>query len=267
MMGPGGPFGIVTKPEGEVRRACVVMLNSGLLHRVGPSRLYVDLCRQLSEMGFISVRIDIAGKGDTPRRQGYDAEQSVLLDYDQTCKHISNQYGVQQFIVLGLCSGADDAFLVASSRNNVVGMAILDGYAPKTPKFILKHFGYKALRISAWLRLPRRLVRKFLLGVGAAETSEDELDVSEVRNFPTIAQAKQRFEHMCQYIESAVYIYTAATKSYYNYQGQLLEVFDTFKPSRGVREVYMPAAKHTFPLLHHRLQVTKLICDWAVSFQ
>ena len=55
----------------------VVFLNSGLLHHVGPFRLYVDIARNLAELGLVSLRFDIGGLGDSslPPNPKPDLEQ------------------------------------------------------------------------------------------------------------------------------------------------------------------------------------------------
>src|SRR5882672_2499523 len=63
--GDGGRlFGILTLPSmliGKARELPVfVFLNAGMLHRVGPYRLHVRLARDLSRMGFSSIRVDLA---------------------------------------------------------------------------------------------------------------------------------------------------------------------------------------------------------------
>jgi len=60
--GDGGRlFGILTLPSRSHRKApglpVFVFLNAGLLHRVGPHRLYVLLARDLSRMGFSSLGV------------------------------------------------------------------------------------------------------------------------------------------------------------------------------------------------------------------
>ncbi|MGH8194715.1 MAG: hypothetical protein ACREQ8_09980 [Woeseiaceae bacterium] len=265
LMGGHNLFGIVTAPTASRRQCGFILLNSGLLHRVGPSLLYVSLGRQLAELGFVTARIDASGKGDTPRRQNVTAEHSLLLDYDDVCKTLAALYGLQKFILVGLCSGADDAYAVASARDNVAGLVLLDGYAAKTTRFHVRHYGRQLLRAEAWWALFRRLFR---LAPGRSGVDDDEADRSyaEIRQFPTPKEAMRKFDHISKHCERCLCIYTSACRRYYNYEGQLGHRFPGFKPSGGLREIYFPAAKHTFPLVHHRRIAIKSICDWAADF-
>ena len=62
-------LGVVTLPPGDrleasTRRPFVIILNAGLVHRVGPFRMTVELARQLAKRGLRVMRIDQAGLGD-----------------------------------------------------------------------------------------------------------------------------------------------------------------------------------------------------------
>ena len=219
--GDGGPFGIIAEPTDQIRSTGIVLLNSGLLHRVGPSRLYVTLSRRLAELGFVTARIDISGKGDTPRRQNVDAKQSLLMDFDQWSQTFNRQYSIDKFGLIGLCSGADDAFTIAAERQQIDGLVMLDGYAARTWKYIFRHYASRLFQPDPWRRLPGRISRKLLLKVGASEVDEGELSMREIRDFPTTHEARQRFEKISEYLRSCLCVYTSASQSYYNYSGQL----------------------------------------------
>jgi hypothetical protein len=67
--GEGGRlFGVLTEPgAGSTRRAwpAVVFLNVGANHRVGPHRMYITLARELAARGYLGLRFDLAGLGDS----------------------------------------------------------------------------------------------------------------------------------------------------------------------------------------------------------
>ena len=46
----------------------VVLLNAGIVHRVGPNRMHVLLARALAAAGISSLRFDMSGIGDSPSR-------------------------------------------------------------------------------------------------------------------------------------------------------------------------------------------------------
>src|SRR5262245_15533151 len=84
--GEGGRLlGILTLPgmraADERTRPVFVFLSAGLLHRVGPYRLHVRLGRELAQMGFGSLRVDVAGIGDSSPRTGLTNRESIAADF------------------------------------------------------------------------------------------------------------------------------------------------------------------------------------------
>ncbi len=264
--GDSGPFGILTSPVDNQRETGVIILNSGLLHRVGPSRLCVDLCRGLAKLGFVAARIDVSGKGDTPRRRSVEAMDSLLLDFDLCAQALQQKASISRFIVIGLCSGADDAFLIASQRESVSGMVMLDGYAARTWRYYLRNYLPKLFSINLWIRIPGRLIGGLVQLLRSEKVDEKLLRMEDIRIFPPVNVARTGFESMSTHLESCLCVYTSAAQSYYNYEGQLQEKFASFAPSRGVQEEYFPSAKHTYPLAQHRKWVIDTICEWSGSF-
>src|SRR3954464_13203392 len=94
--GEGGRlFGILTLPSVRPRNAhklpVFVFLSAGLLHRVGPYRLHVRLGRELARMGFTSLRVDLAGTGDSPPRPGLTNQQSVEGDFQEILRVLDSR--------------------------------------------------------------------------------------------------------------------------------------------------------------------------------
>ena len=129
--GEGGRlFGILTLPSMPPRNAqelpVFVFLSAGLLHRVGPYRLHVRLGRELAQMGFSSLRVDLAGTGDSPPRPGLTNQQSVAADFAEILGVLESRLGRLPLVLAGLCSGADNAMRLTLKEPRVVGMVLLD---------------------------------------------------------------------------------------------------------------------------------------------
>jgi len=63
-------FGILTEPEGAPLGPTVLLLNAGLIHHIGPARLWVSLARRFAAAGMRCLRFDLSGLGDSPVRPG-----------------------------------------------------------------------------------------------------------------------------------------------------------------------------------------------------
>ena len=98
-------IGIVTEPEaGTPGRPAVVLLNSGLLPRTGTFRLHVTLARALARLGFLVLRFDLAGIGDSLQHMdGRSRAEQVAGDIQDAMAYLTSIYQHDSFVVAGLC--------------------------------------------------------------------------------------------------------------------------------------------------------------------
>lgn len=105
----------------------VVLLNAGLIHRVGPSRVYVRIARRLASEGHTTLRFDFGGVGDSgPGDEHLAYEARVLAEARQALDTLEIENGIHEFIVGGHCSGAANAFHLAAADPRVVGVVLIN---------------------------------------------------------------------------------------------------------------------------------------------
>lgn len=110
--GPGGMmFGIVTEPYGgERRRRAVVLVNNGADYHIGAGRLYVSLARRWARCGYVVLRMDLAGLGDSDTRPGRPDNEvfppAAVEDVRVAIEFVRERYQVGDLTLAGLCSGA-----------------------------------------------------------------------------------------------------------------------------------------------------------------
>jgi pimeloyl-ACP methyl ester carboxylesterase len=130
VFGSTGPLiGILTDaaPTGRhANSAAILLLNAGLLHRVGPRRLYVHLARRLAELGHVVLRFDFSGIGDSPSSSSEPFGRSALRETREAMDWLSSELGTNRFILMGICSGAGVSFEAACSDDRVVGVALIN---------------------------------------------------------------------------------------------------------------------------------------------
>jgi len=122
---------VLTDPEpgAEGVRRGVIILNAGVLHRVGPNRVHVHLARLLAESGFVVLRFDFSGIGDSRKAEGTEPfAQRAVREACQAMDVLGQQRGVREFLVIGICAGADAGLEVCSRDPRVVGAVLIDGY-------------------------------------------------------------------------------------------------------------------------------------------
>jgi dienelactone hydrolase len=111
-------FGIVTQPPAnEIRRRAVILLNAGADHHIGASRLYVSMARRWAQHGYVVLRMDLGGVGDSGTRPGRADDdvfpQEAIDDIRAGIEFLRSSYGVRDVTVAGLCSGAYHALRAA----------------------------------------------------------------------------------------------------------------------------------------------------------
>jgi hypothetical protein len=134
--GPGRALtGIVTRPQRPTRNdallPAVVFLDAGLIHRVGPNRLYVRLARELSAAGLLSLRFDYSGLGDSrstddprPAADRMVSEIRAAMDY------LASSHGARTFILAGICSAAVLSYLTGREDRRVGEVWMINPPAP-----------------------------------------------------------------------------------------------------------------------------------------
>jgi len=117
-------FGIVTEPaQGEANRRAVIFPNTGTDFHMGASRMYVTLARMWARRGYVVLRMDFAGIGDSNTRPGRPDNDlfppAALDDLRAGLKFIRDRYGVQEVTLCGLCSGGYHSLRAAAAGLDV----------------------------------------------------------------------------------------------------------------------------------------------------
>jgi pimeloyl-ACP methyl ester carboxylesterase len=118
-------FAIVTAPSAPAGPAMagagygVVMLNGGATSHIGPNRMYVELARRWAARGYVVLRLDLAGLGDSATRPGRSGNEvyppGAFDDIARAIEYLRGAYGVENITLAGLCAGAYHALRSATS--------------------------------------------------------------------------------------------------------------------------------------------------------
>jgi alpha-beta hydrolase superfamily lysophospholipase len=111
-------FGVITEPRiGEIRRRGVILLNAGSDSHIGANRLNVSLAREWASRGYVALRIDIGGLGDSHTRPGQPDDvvfpPAALDDIAAAVELLRTRYAARDVSLVGLCSGAYHALRAA----------------------------------------------------------------------------------------------------------------------------------------------------------
>jgi alpha-beta hydrolase superfamily lysophospholipase len=113
-------FGIVTEPrEGEIRRRAVIMLNAGADYHIGANGMHVSFARDWARHGYVVLRMDLAGLGESGTRPGQADNEvfppAVLDDIRAAIAFLRSRYAAADITLFGLCSGAYHALRAAAA--------------------------------------------------------------------------------------------------------------------------------------------------------
>lgn len=169
-----GTLHLPSKPNDAL--PAVILLSPGVKMRVGPGRLYVPLTELMNSLGYMVLRFDFHGLGDS---EG-ELEETMLADvYNHievgryvgdtlsAMRWLREQHGSKRFMLGGLCGGAITALLAAERDPSVesllsLGMTVTLASNAATPAKYLtraqldsRRQGYyrRLLEPKSWWRL------------------------------------------------------------------------------------------------------------------
>lgn len=113
-------FGVVTEPcASQKPTGAVILLNAGGSYHVGANRMYVPLARQWARRGYVVLRMDYAGLGDSGIWQGQAWNDifppSAISDIRSGVEFVQKTYGISDVSLCGLCAGAYHALWAAAA--------------------------------------------------------------------------------------------------------------------------------------------------------
>lgn len=117
-------------PDTQAPKKGILLLNSGAVHHIGPSRQYVTLARDWAAQGHVVMRMDLRGIGDCPA--GRDEPENIIYPahaYDSVraaVAHLKGSHGVTEVTAIGLCSGAYHSFLAAKSGADLTSIIMMN---------------------------------------------------------------------------------------------------------------------------------------------
>ncbi len=265
--------GILTEPldavAGGDRPACV-LLNAGLVHRVGPNRLYVRLSRALAAAGFRAFRFDLSGRGDSDvRRDGVSFTESSVTEVGSAIDYLTKA-GSRQFVLIGICSGAVNALQLALADARVVGCVAIDAPAYPTAGYYARRYFRRLGSAESWRNAMsgRNALGRWLRGgdrTSAASQPEDEFgNPFGEAHIPPRHEAAERLRSILAKGTRLFFIFSGSWSAY-NYRKQFSDAFPFVRGSRAIRVEYFSRADHTFTRLYTQQRLVEEIQAWTAD--
>jgi len=250
-------IGIAGVPEQPAETPGVIVLNAGLVHRIGPFRLHVELARRLNACGYPTLRFDLSTVGDSAAsEESQTREQQVCADVDDAMTLLGEQAGCTRFVVIGLCSGAQNAHTVACVDPKIAGAVFLDGYAYRTFGYKLRRYLPKLLDPASWRRALTHRQRSVEVAAGEAVFSVAPLPIAVVRQDLTGMLA--RGLKLCL-------IYSGGISNYFNHARQFRECFGRLVGHPNISTHFFAETDHTYILTGDRRRLIETIERWITQ--
>lgn len=253
--------GILTLPvaarSAQSERPTVLVLNAGVLHRVGPHRLHVNLARRLAALGFAVLRVDLAGIGDSLAVTGARSfRESAVADTRAAMDDLAAQVGAQRFVIFGLCSGADNALATAAQDPRVVGIVVLDPPTYATRRALARKVVRRATRLG-----PRRTVDWAIATVRRVVRDRNaEPEPEEGRETPPLAVYREQVGGLLARGVKVLAIYSGALGERYNDVDQLFEYAPELRGK--LDHAFFSRANHMFTERDQQTELIDTVAAW-----
>lgn len=254
--------GVLTQPADPPpgQRPAVLLLSAGVVHCAGPFRMYVELARALAERGFVVLRFDLAGIGDSIQpRDARTVKERTIDDVTDAMDFLSRRQGVQTFVLGGLCSAADDAHALTNVDLRVVANIMLDGYAYPTLHYRVRRVTSKFSGPSVIPRACARVLRWMSRRVEADSGLPAPQHVP--RPFPEEGVFRGEMRASLERGVHYLCVFSGGV-DYYNYEGQFRQCLGLSDSDPALTEVHIDRAEHTYPIPAHRDRMVELVGQW-----
>ncbi len=181
--------GIVHRPEGRTPRAGVLLLHGWGGTRSGPHRILHSAGERLAGEGFVCLRFDFRGRGDS-EGEVLDHDLNTMIE-DAKCaaEYAHVALGLDTLYLVGICSGGEVAVGAMHDGLKVAGAALwsapvfsadatLSRRARKSASY-LRDYAAKLFRLETWRKLISGRIRfgvigRVLLGGSVHQKGEGE---------------------------------------------------------------------------------------------
>ncbi len=260
---------------------CVIILNSGMTHRVGPHRLGVRLARRLVGRGIPAARFDLSGIGNTDtRKDGKSIKEQWLSQCREVMQLLEEDFGYRRFVLLGLCAGGQASFGFAARDERVLGAILINTRDYELDDSWEKYAGLErdarfylrdaAFRGYSWKRLLTGKSSFRKIGMALAFRVRELFKPSK-----TLDDAQDWFAGMMSRIldrgSCMLFLFSKGDPGWDQLRlllGQkALEGHSNAQVENQVTVQVIPDADHTFTMRHSQEEVLGRIVDWMDGFE
>jgi pimeloyl-ACP methyl ester carboxylesterase len=224
----------------------------------------------LAIAGFTVLRFDFSGIGESEKRNdALPRQEHTICEAKAAMDLLAANYGVENFLLLGICSGADDAFRVALVDNRVVGALLVEPFMFRSRGFALDSIKGKLLHPAYWMRLMRRAAEAAwsrLLSCHRPRTSSTPLeDESHAWVMPQPERIVEDLHTLASQGVALLLVYAPPGPAEYNYRTILEPEVKALGLDALIRMHTFTGSNHTLSPLHHQAQLAEMAVEWGLA--
>jgi len=254
--------GIVTKAvsPASANRPAIVILNTGIIHRVGHHRMFVTMSRALGAVGYTVLRFDFSGIGDSfPRYDGLSLVDACMAEIREALDWLERDGAASRMILIGLCSGADHAVLYGHTDPRIVGLVLMDPSIPPTLRYYVHYIGRRLRRLRTWFNVlsgrsrTLRMLMRHMLPIAQRYPLQNRVPRQTIER------------HYRNSVDSGIEILAIFTEetTRQTYREQMIEALPNVSFGDRLTLEFFPGSDHTFALESDRSRLIQLILQWV----
>jgi len=249
-------------------RLAFIILNAGVLHRVGPHRLHVLLARRIATTGVAGLRLDLGGIGDSiASSDAASFRESAVADTRVAMTGLSGALDADRFVLIGVCSGADNAIATAIADERVAGIVLIDPPTYATRRGQLRYLRTRASELGNAREVVRWAAkvaeRRLRLAIALLGRRTVDDAPSEGRELPPVATYGAQLTGLVDRGVRICAVFSGIHGARYNHADQLFELFPALRGRIDVK--YFPAANHTFTELDEQRALIDVVTGWMTK--
>jgi hypothetical protein len=266
--------GLWCEPAAGTQSAvCLLLINAGVVHRIGLHRINVKIARHMAQQGLPSLRMDLSGVGDSRiAGSAADFRAQAVGDIQAAMDHIERTQDIHRFAIFGICSGAFNGYAAALADPRIVGVSMMDGHAfPSWKTRWVRHL--QRLKVvsarEALAAVGRRLAAPLQALRGPAPAAADQpVDSGGLEdNDPVVAATPAQFAQAMQaLVDRGVAVHIVLSGSVidrYSYAGQFADVFGRHAFAAKVVCDHVPEMDHSVTLLSGQRALLARLDGWV----
>jgi hypothetical protein len=254
---------------GRGAELCCLLINSGIVPRIGPHRMNVKIARALAAAGVDSLRFDLSGLGDSrPAAGAANYIDQAVHDIRAAMDFVEQRSGRgRRFAIFGICSGAVNGYHAALADERIDGLLMLDGFWYRTrwtePVRLWKRFRAMSVRrlLAAFSRKLRRAV---IAPPPPAEPRADIFATDGSGNLPP-AQFAAGMNRITERGAQVFLLYTSSVTGLVSYDAQIRHAFQGEPFATRIRSEARGDIDHTAVLQIYQRHMTRIVCDWVAG--